>query len=245
MTHNEDFLHPYILLVKRYVPSACTVLDVGCGTGLSTHLLQQNGYKVTGADLSPLFLSVEKRNHPNTNLLAANALKLPFAPNTFDAVCAFEFIEHIPDVPALLTELDRILKPGGWMIFHSPNLISPYLPAFDILRMSFGGEGRPVFAETYGQAWNWLGTNLYTSCQKMLSSAVTFSYRNPDLSENRIGGDADSVYLSNPLDLSKYLKQNGYTVRQKAHAMSLKNRCLAKLTPDLAPYMGLAAQKLP
>lgn len=243
ITHDEPFLYPYLLLVKKYVPEGSLILDAGCGTGLSTRLLQKEGYRTCGVDISPLFLTVEKQSHPTTQLLSGNALGLPFQDNTFDSICAFEFIEHIPDIPALIDEMHRILKPGGWIILHSPNLISPYLPAFDILRMTFGGAGRPVFAETYLQAWQWLWINLTTSFGKMMSSQIDFSYRQPDLSGSRIGGDADSVYLSNPLDLSKYLKQKNYQVRQKAHAMSFKNKCLATLTPGFAPYMGFVAQK--
>lgn len=243
ITHDEPFLYPYLLLIKKYIQPKSCILDLGCGTGLSTRLLQAEDYVTVGADISPLFLSVEKQSHPETQLISGNALGLPFRDHAFDAVCAFEFIEHIPDIPALLNEVNRVLKPGGWIILHSPNLISPYLPAFDIWRMTFGGEGRPVFAETYWQAWNWLWMNTSTSFKKMLSSEVRFSYRLPDLSGSRIGGDADSVYLSNPLDLSKYLKQRNYTIYQQAHAMSFKNKCLAKLTPGLAPYMGLVARK--
>lgn len=242
-THDEEFLEPFLILVERYVRPSSRVLDVGCGTALSTRLLSQRGYKTSGADLSPLFLAVEKKAHPATSLLAASALQLPFADETFDSVVAFEFIEHIPDVPALLDELSRVLLPGGYMIFHSPNLISPWLPALDILRMSFGGDGRPVWAETLPQAWQWLGTNLRESFRRKFSRLPRFAYREPDLSEGRIGGDADSVFLSNPMDIARYLDRNGFIIDQRAHAMSLKNKFIAAMTPNFAPYMGLVAHK--
>lgn len=243
LTHGEDFLRPYIILVERHVSRPARVLDLGCGHGLSTRLLEEAGYDAFGADLSSLFLIEEKKQRPQTRLAAADAFQLPFPDRCFDAVAAFEFIEHIPDIPALLAEADRVLKPGGWMVFHSPNLISPYLPAFDCLRMALGGEGRPVFAETLPQALGWLGFNLRTSIRKRFSRRAGFVYREPDLSGSRIGGDADSVYLSNPIDLSLHLETLGYHIAQRAHAMSLKNRLAAALTPNFAPYMGLAARK--
>ncbi|MGC9329645.1 MAG: class I SAM-dependent methyltransferase, partial [Candidatus Hinthialibacter sp.] len=98
ITHDESFLQPFLILVDRYLNKGSQILDLGCGAGLSARLLTQNGYKTCGLDISPLFLSVEKHEHPETNLIAGNALQLPFYDSTFDAVVAFEFIEHIPNV---------------------------------------------------------------------------------------------------------------------------------------------------
>src|SRR5690606_35617817 len=133
ITHDEEFLRPFLLLVERYVQPSARILDLGCGTGLSTRLLHHRGYRTVGVDISPLFLSVEKQKQSDLNLLAADALRLPFHDHAFDAVVAFEFIEHIPDVPALLDEILRVLRVRGHIILHSPNLLSPYLPAFDML----------------------------------------------------------------------------------------------------------------
>jgi len=243
LTHGEMFLEPFLILVGRYVRSPARILDIGCGTALSTRLLSQMGYDAVGVDLSPLFLSEEKRSHPETVLAASDALRLPFPDGTFDAVVAFEFIEHIPDVPGCLDEIARVLKIRGHIIIHSPNLLSPYLPAFDLLRMSFGGEGRPVFAETIPQAWRWFWRNLLLSIWKKISMRPHFLYREPDLSGNRIGGDADSVYLACPLDLTRHLRRRDFAIDQAAHAMSLKNKFIAALTPNLAPYMGVVAHK--
>jgi len=242
-THDERFLEPFLILIGRYLERGARILDLGCGTGLSTRMLNEAGYDAFGLDLSPLFLSVEKKENPQTDLLAGNALQLPFADSTFDAVVGFEFIEHIPNVPALLDEILRVLKSNGWIAFHSPNLLSPYLPAFDLLRMFLGGEGRPVFAEDIPQAFRWLLQNLHMSLTKKIARQPSFHYREPDLSERRIGGDSDSVYLANPMDLAHYLRGKGCAILNRAHAMSRKNKLLAAATPNFAPYMGLVARK--
>ncbi len=245
VTHDASFLEPFLILIERYLAKNSRILDLGCGTGLSTRLIEERGYPVCGVDLSPLFLGVEKKANPQTNLLAGNALQLPFADNTFDAVVAFEFIEHITDVPALLNEMLRVLNDHGYIIIHSPNLVSPYLPAFDLLRMMLGGEGRPVFAEDAKQASQWLKQNLKISLKKKFASKPDFLYREPDLSERRIGGDSDSVYLANQMDLAKYFKMNGCAIDNLSHAMSLKNKFIVTLTPNFAPYIGLVTHKLP
>lgn len=244
VTHGEPFLDPFIQLVRRYVRQPARILDLGCGTGLSTSLLKQVGYHACGVDISPLFLSVEKSNSPETDLLAADALRLPFRNETFDAVVAFEFIEHVPDVPGLLDEILRVVKVRGYIVIHSPNLFSPYLPAFDLLRMLAGGEGRPVFAESIPQAFRWLRNNLKASILKKIYPRPCFVYREPDLSEREIGGDSDSIYLANQIDLCRYLKSKGCAIDQRAHAMSLKNKFLVALTPNFAPYIGVVAHKL-
>lgn len=244
-THDERFLEPFLILIGRYLEKGARLLDLGCGTGLSTRMLNEAGYNAFGLDLSPLFLSVEKKENPQTDLLAGNALQLPFADSTFDAVVGFEFIEHIPNVPALLDEILRVLNDRGWIVFHSPNLLSPYLPAFDLLRMLAGGQGRPVFAEDISQAWRWLAKNLKMSMARKFSRRPLFQYREPDLSERRIGGDSDSVYLANPMDLAHYLRGKGCATLNRAHAMSLKNKFIAAITPNFAPYMGLVARKAP
>ncbi len=244
ITHGKPFLDPFIQLVERHVQRPARILDLGCGTGLSTNLLNEAGYETCGVDISPLFLSVEKQNTPEIDLLASDALRLPFADDTFDTVAAFEFVEHVHDIPALLDEILRVVKTRGFIVIHSPNLFSPYLPAFDLIRMLAGGEGRPVFAETVPQAFRWFRHNLFASILKKLYPRPCFVYREPDLSEQEIGGDSDSVYLANQIDLCRYLKSKGCAIDKRAHAMSLKNKFLVALTPNFAPYIGVVAHKL-
>ncbi|MBM4078201.1 MAG: methyltransferase domain-containing protein, partial [Planctomycetes bacterium] len=50
MAHSE-----YVSLVERYSQPGQSLLDVGCGTGVSAHLLSRKGYRVTAMDVSPLF----------------------------------------------------------------------------------------------------------------------------------------------------------------------------------------------
>ncbi len=126
----------------------------------------------------PFFWKWKKAGNPDVSLLTANALQLPFADEIFDAVVGFEFIEHVHDVPALLDEMIRVVKVRGHIIIHSPNLLSPYLPAYDLLRLMQGGKGRPVFAETIPQARDWFKQNMRLSIKKWFSppSSISLSY---------------------------------------------------------------------
>lgn len=86
-------------LVRRNLQNG-TVLEVGPGNGVVTHMLREAGYDVTTADIADDL-------DPDT---VADVRDLPFDDNAFDAVCAFEVLEHIPfeDVETALQELRRV-----------------------------------------------------------------------------------------------------------------------------------------
>src|SRR5262245_43499675 len=99
-----------------------TVLDVACGTGYGSEILGQSGAgKVIGVDLA--LDAISANGHGHRALLAnADACRLPFADQSFDAVVSFETIEHVENPDALLKEIARVLKRGGRCICSSPNL---------------------------------------------------------------------------------------------------------------------------
>ena len=97
------------------------VLDVGCGFGgTSRYLAKALGpdSQVTGITLSPkqvergTELAVEQ-GVPNVEFMVKDALKMDFPDNSFDIVWACESGEHMPDKKAYISEMMRVLKPGG------------------------------------------------------------------------------------------------------------------------------------
>jgi ubiquinone/menaquinone biosynthesis C-methylase UbiE len=100
------------------------VLDLGCGEGrhvISAYVEQDVHSIGVDLDFADLLTTRDKflpfdqpANEARTfGLSMANALELPFADNTFDRVICSEVLEHIPDYSAALTEIERVLKPGG------------------------------------------------------------------------------------------------------------------------------------
>ncbi|WP_100447777.1 class I SAM-dependent methyltransferase [Glycomyces xiaoerkulensis] len=89
-------------------------LDLGAGTGVSTAELAGSGADVVGADISLGML----REHDDRQvpLVNADALRLPFADDTFNAVTGTFFIRNVIDPAACLTEILRVLQPGGRMV---------------------------------------------------------------------------------------------------------------------------------
>jgi ubiquinone/menaquinone biosynthesis C-methylase UbiE len=116
-------------IVREYIPAGACVLDWGGGSGHFTFFLEQNGYQASiFAFDSPEFVLPEMQSG-RVIFTAANInepVKLPFADNSFDAVCSIGVLEHVREIGgderASLKEISRILKPGGiFFCYHLPN----------------------------------------------------------------------------------------------------------------------------
>ena len=109
-----------------------TVLDLGAGTGVSTQELARSGAFAVGADLSQGMLRVGRQARPEVPLLAADALALPFADDSFDAVTISLALRNIVDPDAALREMARVTRPGGRLVvceFSHP-VFAPFRGAY-------------------------------------------------------------------------------------------------------------------
>lgn len=97
------------------------VLDLATGVGaMAGQLLKRfPGIELIGADLSRTQLATAQQNHSAVKYVRANGAALPFPAATFDRVHWSWFLEHVPpDVSVqVLTEVRRVLKPGGYVHF--------------------------------------------------------------------------------------------------------------------------------
>ena len=105
------------------------VLDAGCGVGSMGEVLRERCGHYVGVDVNRHVLRfstpVAKRSY-----VQASGLSLPFAERSFDCIFAFDVLEHLPgglpDQVRFLTELRRVLKPMGTILFTTPNFWFPY-----------------------------------------------------------------------------------------------------------------------
>ena len=125
-------------------------LDLGCGEGYNTRLLAEHGANVIGLDISSVFVRHAKTFQAQSchipEYLIGNAQELPFADACFDFVTGFMSFMDIPDTAALLEEVWRALKPGGFLQFSISH------PCFDLpLRKNLrDAEGRTYAFEIGG-----------------------------------------------------------------------------------------------
>jgi SAM-dependent methyltransferase len=151
-------------------------LDLGCGEGRLGPVLHSLGHQVVGIDSSPTMVRLAATRDVPELAMVADAAALPFRDGAFDLVVAYMSLHDIDRMPQAVTQIARVLRPGGHMcmaVVHplssagsfsgkeatSPFVISgSYLDPAPVtwvsdrggIRMTFYSEHRPV--EAYSRA---------------------------------------------------------------------------------------------
>ncbi|OGM08237.1 hypothetical protein A2159_01595, partial [Candidatus Woesebacteria bacterium RBG_13_34_9] len=144
------------------------ILDLGCGYGEFAGVFYDASVEV-GVDLSGRDLQIAAQNKKYSELVLADARRLPFPDSSFNSILSVSVIEHIKNTRKILSEVNRVLTSGGKFVFTTPDkdftsfLFYPLL--FQSLKLNF-------LAEYYKKAVNniFKHDSLYTEPQwrKML-----------------------------------------------------------------------------
>ena len=92
------------------------VLDIAAGTGTSSEPFVADGLEVVPADFSLGMLRVGKKRRPDLGFTAADAMRLPFEGESFDAVTMSFGLRNVSDPAAALEEFLRVTRPGGTLV---------------------------------------------------------------------------------------------------------------------------------
>ena len=100
-------------------------LEVGSGGGILTEEIARMGFITTGIDPSEQSI-ITASNHAKTSGLDITydkgvGEKLPYADNSFDAVFCCDVLEHVRDLPKVISEISRVLKPNGIFFYDTLN----------------------------------------------------------------------------------------------------------------------------
>ncbi len=115
----RGMIDDYAAAISRTNPNR--VLDLGCGTGVVTRLLEAalpQECRLYGADVSEQLLAAARVLSPGSRITWENNGRgpLPYADGYFDAITMHTLLSHVPEVAALLQEAARVLRPGGVLI---------------------------------------------------------------------------------------------------------------------------------
>lgn len=104
------------------LPPGAHVLDAGCGAGELTAALAARGLEVDAVDAAPRMVArVAERSLPGVRATVAGAAQLPFPVESFDVVVALGLLPWVEDPAAVVTELARVLRPGGHAVLTVDN----------------------------------------------------------------------------------------------------------------------------
>lgn len=116
----------------------CRCLEVGCSTGININHLAEYCGSCVGIDIDRIALPFAKAHaKPNVHFLSGDAMHLPFRDEYFDIVVCNHVYEHVPDSHALMDEIFRVLKRGGFCYFAAGNKYSIIEPHYKLPFLSW------------------------------------------------------------------------------------------------------------
>lgn len=142
--------------IQEHTEAGYLILDAGAG---KRSFYAGEGMRVVGADI----LAEDLAGNPDIQGGVATDLRtgFPFRPESFDAITACYFIEHVPDTEKFVRNAATVLKPGGWMFLLFPCRYAPFavvnrmIPnrwTVGLLR-GFLKESQGGFPATYSKCW--------------------------------------------------------------------------------------------
>ena len=114
-----------IQLIEARLPKGSKILDVGCGTGHLAAELARRGYDTWGTDLSAGMVEYARTNYNQDRYQVGDIEKIPFPDNFFDGIVCLGVVEYLANDDAALSEMHRVLRPGGFAVITTPSSVCP------------------------------------------------------------------------------------------------------------------------
>lgn len=114
----QKYFEAWLLEMRGGAVTNGHTLEIGCGRGIGIEIILERfgAASVDAFDLDPKMVDLAKKRHRNkscVNIWKGDATSIPVSDYTYDAVFDFAIIHHVPDWRKTLSEVNRVLKPGG------------------------------------------------------------------------------------------------------------------------------------
>ena len=117
----------YAILARRFASKGGRLLEEGCGSWTSYRTIGTD-FDTYGMDINPWALKKATIVATGSRLVCSSAEGLPYPNNSFHAIISKHVVEHLPHPVEAISEIGRILAPGGIAIIATPNLHSLLKP---------------------------------------------------------------------------------------------------------------------
>jgi 2-polyprenyl-3-methyl-5-hydroxy-6-metoxy-1,4-benzoquinol methylase len=114
-------LSVYLKYVVANISKSDRILDIGAGTGALTIPLAKDGYNVDALDISAAMMVYIAREVPHVTLIEADLFELSGIQDKYNVIVSRWVLPHFPNYSQILEQLQRLLAPGGRIIFDMPN----------------------------------------------------------------------------------------------------------------------------
>lgn len=114
-----------VRLLKKFGPlRGKKIVDMGCGDGVLAYVLAKEGASVVGVDSSEIAVGYAREKHTKygtgASFIVGDCYNTGLADALYDFVVCSDVIEHLSKPQSLLTEIQRVLRPGGVVVLSTP-----------------------------------------------------------------------------------------------------------------------------
>lgn len=115
-------------MLSSVIKEGDKVLELGCGTGYFTKELIRFNAEITAIDISPELIEEARKTiqAENVSFNIQNACQMEFIDNIFDVVLGSSVLHHL-DLEKAVSEIYRVMRPGGLIAFTEPNMVNPQI----------------------------------------------------------------------------------------------------------------------
>jgi SAM-dependent methyltransferase len=116
--------------IERFIERG-RVLDIGCGRGITLFQMKEDGWDVSGVEISET-AATHARSLLGDTVFVGDVLAAPWPADSFDVINIWHVLEHLPDPVGVLARTRELLRPGGLLVVAVPN--------FESLQARFAGR---------------------------------------------------------------------------------------------------------